>query len=453
MLIRLLATNFLSFNEETEFNMLSSSDQRTHKDHVYSHNGLDLLKGAALYGANGAGKSNLVRAIAALRALVLGEGKNHLSDLNEFKLSSIESRPTTLEIEFIKEGVPFLYGLSVHYHQIIEEWLYTPGFKDGSNRLLFHRKRDTERLILEFSDSYIETPEDQFRLKFYQNELLKDDELLLTELASLKEGFKEVKQAFSWFEENLLIVFPQSKPEGLAFLLGALPHFVSFANDYICSSDTGIDKLEVMSKDFKDVFGSQYEELTKEVTSDLQNGKKYATVQSINRWGSRDDLTAVIENGKPVIKQLVTKHLNKKGQSVNFSLFEESDGTNRLFDFIAPFFEIINRESVVIIDEIDQSIHPALLKELVKKFMDNPATKGQLIFTTHESNLLDQQLFRRDEIWFVEKHDGATQLYPLSDFDIRQDLDIRKGYLNGRFGAIPFLGNLKDLNWEQYAEA
>ena len=85
--------------------------------------------------------------------------------------------------------------------------------------------------------------------------------------------------------------------------------------------------------------------------------------------------------------------------------------------------------------------------------MANPATKGQLIFTTHESNLLDQSIFRRDEIWFVEKHQGATKLYPLSDFTIRLDLDIRKGYLNGRFGAIPFLGNLADLNWEQYAEA
>ncbi|NDC41430.1 MAG: hypothetical protein EBZ77_07770 [Chitinophagia bacterium] len=110
--------------------------------------------------------------------------------------------------------------------------------------------------------------------------------------------------------------------------------------------------------------------------------------------------------------------------------------------------------SRIAIDEIERSIHPALIKELIRKFAADDTTLGQLIFTTHESNLLDQQLFRPDEIWFAEKNkQGATELYALSEFKEHHTIDIRKGYLNGRYGAIPFLSNLTDLNWGLYAEA
>jgi hypothetical protein len=106
-----------------------------------------------------------------------------------------------------------------------------------------------------------------------------------------------------------------------------------------------------------------------------------------------------------------------------------------------------NKPAVFFIDEMDRSLHPSMTKELIRYFLSQ-ATKGQLIFTTHESNLLDLEIFRQDEIWLTEKDaSGATKIYPLSDFKPRYDLDIRKGYLAGRFGAIPFLGNLKDLNW------
>ncbi len=104
------------------------------------------------------------------------------------------------------------------------------------------------------------------------------------------------------------------------------------------------------------------------------------------------------------------------------------------------------------IDEIERSIHPLLIKELIQKFSHDEHTKGQLIFSTHESNLLDQEIFRPDEIWFAEKDKGATKLSPLSDYREHHTIDIRKGYLNGRYSAIPFLANLRDLNWDTHAE-
>ena len=163
---------------------------------------------------------------------------------------------------------------------------------------------------------------------------------------------------------------------------------------------------------------------------------------------------ALKEGEKIVVKRLIAVHEDHAGQVFSFEIKEESDGTQRVLDFAPALFDVIYEAKTLIIDEINQSIHPYLLKELVAKFVNDANTKGQLIFTTHESNLLDQEIFRQDEVWFAEKKpSGETAFYPLSDYDIRYDLDIRKGYLNGRFGAIPFLGNLKDLKWEQYAEA
>ena len=130
-------------------------------------------------------------------------------------------------------------------------------------------------------------------------------------------------------------------------------------------------------------------------------------------------------------------------------MFQESDGTQRLLDFIPAIVSILHNDSTYIIDEIDQSLHPALIRALIQKIMNDDTTQGQIVFSTHESNLIDLEIFRQDEIWFAEKDKaaGSTQLYSLSDYKPRYDLDIRKGYLQGRFGAIPFLDDLKNLNW------
>ena len=140
---------------------------------------------------------------------------------------------------------------------------------------------------------------------------------------------------------------------------------------------------------------------------------------------------------------------------------EESDGTQRIFDFLPVMQEVKGMTSTYIIDELDRSLHPSLVRALVKRVVTDKKMKGQLIFTTHDAGLLDgeifrndtimdQDLFRRDEIWFVEK-DRETQnthLYTLDEFKPRTDLNLEKGYLNGRFGAIPFLAKLNELDWE-----
>ena len=149
-----------------------------------------------------------------------------------------------------------------------------------------------------------------------------------------------------------------------------------------------------------------------------------------------------------LVEKVKTFNIGANGNLIDFEPEEQSDGTRRLLDLIPAIHYVSNKPAVFFIDEIDRSLHPTMVKELLRYFMEHPA-KGQLIFTTHESNLLDLEIFRQDEIWLTEKNKlGATTIYSLSDFKPRYDLDIRKGYLAGRFGAIPFLGNLNDLNWE-----
>jgi uncharacterized protein len=138
-------------------------------------------------------------------------------------------------------------------------------------------------------------------------------------------------------------------------------------------------------------------------------------------------------------------HSNVDGSgSVEFEETEESDGTRALFAFAGPWLDVIENERVLVVDELDTSLHPLLVHHLVKR-LHHEGTKAQLVFTTHDTTLLSQKLLRRDQVWFMEKDDkSATRLYPLSDFSPRDNEAIERGYLNGRYGGIPFL---KDLDF------
>jgi AAA15 family ATPase/GTPase len=156
----------------------------------------------------------------------------------------------------------------------------------------------------------------------------------------------------------------------------------------------------------------------------------------------------VVEDGKVYKKTLVTIHTAKNGDDVEMNMNLESDGTRRLIEYMPLLYSILRQEKVLVIDEIERSIHPIMIKTIMSKISEDPHAKGQLIFTTHESCLLDLSIFRPDEIWFTQKDvDQSTRMYPLSDFNIHKTANVENGYLNGRYGGIPFLSNLTDLKW------
>lgn len=449
MLVRFVVSNYLSFGEEVEFNMLTGSPRRF-PDHVYTFDELELLKIAAIYGPNGAGKSNLVKAIYLLQQIVTSDRPESIGEIVPFRLSqAFYNQPTHLEVEFVKNGQIYNYGISILHNTIQEEWLYIIHSHAGKNKddeLIFNRTSTAGKTTIEISDRYYVSEEDRLRIKLYEEELLQDDEPFIKLLNEAKQVFEEVRAAYEWFKEDLIIVFPDTNLRGLAFYLYLDKNLNYFANELLKNLDTGVVAIDFQTTDMNSYFGEKNKAIKDKINKDFQKSE-------IKSFIYGNDVIIIQENDELVVKRLITKHscLNK-GQ-YDFQLKEESDGTRRILDFIPAFYNAINYPKTILIDEIDQSVHPYLLKELISKFAADTATKGQLIFTTHESNLLDQDIFRQDEIWFAEKKPtGETTLYPLSEFDIRYDLDIRKGYLQGRFNAIPFLANLRDLNWDVYAE-
>ena len=256
----------------------------------------------------------------------------------------------------------------------------------------------------------------------------------------------EIGDVCEWFKKYLCIIYPNYRPISLATNIYINNEFKCFSEKLLHSFDLGIDSLALKNEDF-DTFFKREKMPENEDIDDIKKDideKKFVIFRGKGR-----SVSATKEEGKYVIKSLITNR-TISGKEVAFELNEESDGTQRLLDFVPMINSMLKKERTYVVDELDRSLHPSLLHTLVKKIMDDDDIKGQLIFTTHEAGLLNCKIFRADEIWFAEKDKEvqSTHLYTLNDFKPRNDLDIEKGYLNGRFGAIPFLSKLEDLNWE-----
>lgn len=449
MLVRFAVENYLSFKDKTEFNMLTGNPRRL-MHHVYKQNDVELLKMAAIYGANGSGKSNFVEAIVGLRNLIAFGVMFQFSN-KKFKLNAKnEQLPISFEIEFIEKGVMFLYSIDIDNFIITKEKLCLSKI-EGEDELIFERLFIDNKIKINFNEKYKQTATDKLRIKLYEDELLKNNETLLAKLNESKEGFDIVKQAYNWFFVYLVAM---NQKVTLGHLMLIYPAMYDFVKKYIKEFNIGIHDFEVGTFSFNEYFGENNTQLKNELIEKLKIEPFVELEKHLGLTDLKSKTTvAIIENNNYVVKKLVTYHLDDKNIKVLFDPNEESDGTIRLWDLLPAIYWVLTTPCVVIIDEIENSIHPYLLKELIRKFSENKETKGQLVFTTHELNLLDQEIFRQDEIWFAEKNtEGATSLFPMSDFNVRYDLDIRKGYLNGRFGAIPFLSNFNDLNWKPNAE-
>jgi uncharacterized protein len=445
MLIRFTVFNFLSFKDETEFNMLTG-DVKRHPHHVYKREHIDVLRAAAIYGANGAGKSNLIKAISSLKYLI--EGDDFLKNSPKFGLSKeYINKPSELEIEVEINGVIYAYGLVFDNTRIREEWLYKVNFgKD--DEMIFERETDENfKHHLKLASKYLQTDKGKYYVEFYEETLINTDFTFCSSIQKTK-AIEEVNILVNWFKEDLIIILPDTKIESLIKDIYLSKDYSEWFSNTLKNPDTGVENLRIQN--VKPNFPSnEFDDIHKEIQKILiDNPSAFTTFQQGNNY-----FGAILENEQIIYKTLVSEHNGNDNQPVSFMLSQESDGTQRLLDFIPIINQLEKTETTFIIDEIDRSIHPSLLKTFLKLLMEMKDSKGQIIFTTHESNLLDLDIFRQDEIWFAEKNqEGATQFYPLSEFKIRYDLDIRKGYLNGRFGAIPFLENLEKLNQNSYAE-
>lgn len=399
----------------------------------------DIRKVAAIYGGNGSGKSNLVKALNFLKnAVIKGEmEKNSLDKYSNKLFKNNKCKPIYFEIKLIYDRTFYEYVLEFDASQVLLETLK-----------VYDEKK--ERKIIDYKYSH----QADISKEEIKNDINLSDNGVLNVLASPSFSNKIEESERQNLVNFLLAIFGLDIEKFNAKTsyinqIGENEEQLHRFKELVCTSHTGINTIKIETHTIDNYYGAGLSDKATKIKERLRLTKYFT-----NHFDEFDETTKEYLHYRMIgdefyVKKLVLYHKNEAGELVQFSRDMESDGTKRFLDLVPQLLNLLyNPNAVLVIDEIENSIHPALLKEFMKKLLNFPVFKGQLIFTTHESNLLDQDIFRQDEIWFAEKDEkGFSTFHPLSDYEIRNDLDIQKGYLNGRFGGVPFLANFKDLNW------
>jgi len=445
MLVQFTVKNFLSFKEESSLNLLATADAK-HQLHLISNKKKKpILRTAAVYGANGSGKSNLVKAMAFAKNLIVdGTRPDQRIPVTPFKLNE-ESRKSPSIFEFVinYQDTIYTYGFVVNESEVKEEWLFA--IRNVREVRLFERiTRSNGKARVEFGPILAKKKTKKHQFLSFIAEGTRPNELFLHEL--YQKNVKDALPLINWFREVLVIIGPESAYRDLIFDAYTNENFIQFMGIFLKNADTGIDSI--VTEKIEPDFDKYFPEMPEKLKNDLLNIKPNVRVMLSTPEGRRYTLMRE-ENGEIVLLWLKARHKLKDGVYVDMEIKHESDGTRRLMDLLPALLHSKSEERVYIIDEIDRSIHPLLSRMFLQAYLDDQKCgRGQIIITTHESNLLDRELLRRDEIWFMEKdEEGSTHLYSLSEYKVRPDLKLGKGYLDGRFGAIPFLGDLEKLQY------
>ncbi len=403
MLIEFSVQNFKSFKNKVTLSMEKDySDENL--QNTFKVNDLQLLKSAAIYGANASGKSNL---IDALTTAVLLVRNSNLMTIDE-KLISIKpfmlddssfKEPSYFEFVILINKVKYIYSFSADVNRILSEKLVA--YYSQKPTSIFERNKN----------SYTFYGPDAKKLKTIEKRNLPNKLFLAT---ATNWNYEKTKDVYLWFLNSIDTFDTLNRVNNLDFELLEL-----YSKNNQELKEFTINLLKEADIKIKD-FNVSYEE-------DIYKRSKF-NIEVLHEVNNDDGKT----------------------NEYSLDFFEESNGTKTLFA-IAPYLKrALSSPKVIIVDELERSLHPALIEFLIKIFHSKlNKVNSQLIFSTHAVNLLNLDIFRRDQIWFTEKNNenGITDLYSLSDFSVRKEENIQKGYLNGRYGAIPFI---RDINlWEE----
>lgn len=410
MLLQFNVNNFKSIKNEIVLTAFANA-QKDHEENLLVHGKERVLPVIAMYGANAAGKTNIIRALTS--AILLVRNSNNMqvnmpTGIESFMFDDVKSKgKTKIDFLFVNNGRKFAYGFVADFQYIYEEYLYE--YKSSRPTMIFERNKVTE---YNFTSAYKHL--DEYKYKNTSNKLF-----LCTATAW---NCKETKDAFLWFSEKIDTYNPLSinntryleyldkmndKPETKDFLLSILRHAEINIQDYEFESRI------VERPPFQLPQGLQ-------IDPSLFGTMKQYELNTIHQ----------IEQTDGSIK------------SYKLPFDHESEGTMLLFAYGPIILEALANGRTIVVDELGNSLHTNLARYLIELFKDKQINRNgaQLIFNTHDVGLLGLDLFRRDQIYFVEKdkNNGATDLYSLADFSPRKSENIQKGYLQGRYGAIPF---------------
>lgn len=420
MIIRFSVGNFLSFNEKRTLSFEASGGVSEHKDNFFSFNKSKILRSIALYGANSSGKSNLIEAFRTMQEVVLSSVRlNENDELNyaPFLLSlGSESKPSFFEIVFSHQNECYRYGFEYNLNSIVSEWLFD--IKDtGKEDALFVRKNDEIAVANKYEEGK------------GKEESTNSNRLFLSLVAQL--GGKIANHILQFFGSyNVISGITHSDYRFFSFKM-----FIEQSQGF----QESIELFQQLKLGFKNLEVVEIERTPDEIE-----------FSKLDRSVAR---RMISRNNKIALNAIHNKY-DEAGNVIDTVSWSkdiyESEGTKKLIDFSGPIFNTLLTGKTLIVDELDSKLHPLITIELIKLF-NNPITNpnnAQLLFTTHDTNLLGGDLFRRDQVWFTEKDNTEqTDLYALDDFvfpdgtKVRKDANLEKNYIAGRYGAIPFISN------------
>lgn len=437
MLVKFSLRNYKVFREKVELSLIASNyDKDTNEANVFEvpKFGLRLLKSAVVYGANASGKSKLINALNFMRIFIKDsfkdKQKGDIIPVEPFLLSTLsDSEPSEFEVTFIYENILYRYGFEVTQREVVSEWLYyRPNTKEIE---LFYRDRqaiDVHRQS--FSKSVNQ---------YVKDKSIRENALLLSAIAA-NYNDEHSGKVLAWFGDvGMISGLQESGYKGFTYDQMDKPDsdFKRRMLNLLKMADLGIQEVIVEKVEgFPDNFPEALKDLMQERIKD----NKLALVNVQTAHPKYNEANQVIGN--------VLLSMNE----------DESSGTQKFFALTGPILDSLEEGSVFVADELDAKMHPNLVCEIVQLF-HSPATNpknAQLIFNTHDTNLLSADMFRRDQIWFTEKDRyGAATLFSLADFKVRSGENFERNYVRGKYGAIPYLGDFSRLSnaSEQIAHA
>lgn len=439
MLISFKVSNFLSFNEQVELSMVAglTRSMTHHVIRAKDRNDLNILKAAVIYGANASGKSNLIKAMDFGRELIVkGIKAKRKITVKYFKLQNgSEKRLSEFQYDFKYKARIYSYRFSVNSDVVKYETLQE--IRKGRDILLFSRETiddDSTKVVFQENSKFTR---EELEFLNYVAQGTRPNQLFLTE--AIERNVKYYQDVYEWFDKKLNIIFPSSQFAGLEDIFSIEKKSIKdLLRLPLKEFDTNIADICTIETPLADMPEETRKKIEKAVT---KNDVAFAKSSD----GQRYSFKLNTKNELVALKLCTMHNVKNSKQRIRFDLNEESDGTRRMIDLIPALTSLYEEEDIFVIDEIDRSLHPHITRKIIEMFLNkSPQNNNQLIVSTHESGLLDLNLIRKDEIWFVAKNkDGESNIYSLEEYKPRYDKDIRKGYLLGRFGAIPILKKKK----------
>lgn len=431
MLIEFSVTNFRSIRTQQKLSMVASPDVAHLQRNVSpgQTKELRLLRSAVIYGANAVGKSNVLRAVETFRQMVqnsaTGFQEGQAIPVTPFLFAQAScAEPSEFEIIFTTdEGVRYHYGWAASSGRVFKEWLVA--YPHGRAQRWFEREYDAESKTQRwwFGPNF---SAERAERKVWQ-EFTRDNALFLSTAIQLNNV--QLRPIFNWITQKLIVLVPGVDMNpflSLNLLRDAGEHEQIMR--FMRAADIGIDRLELLEEDHPSPPAGK-----------LPPGAVRVHLELGLPLGS-------LPQAQKHLRILAWHKRVDSSEEVALDIGDESDGTQKLFEFSGGWLRALEWGATLLVDELDRSLHPHMTRFLVGLFHSRKNEKNaQLVFTTHDTTLLDTELLRRDQIWFVEKDkQGSSSLYSLLEYSPRKDEALERGYLKGRYGAIPFIGSYGD---------